>query len=147
MFNDAWGQIAALVIFVGFNLTFFPQFMAGGPGEGMPRRYYDYTVLLPHHPEIWPYNVLSTIGSYVLAVGLVMIPIYLLHSLFGGRRAPANPWGGATLEWQCSSPPPPENFASPPTAGDPYDFSDLVYDAETGGYVRKAEGGRRKDEG
>jgi cytochrome c oxidase subunit I len=147
MYNDLWGQIAALAVFVGFNLTFFPQFILGGPGEGMPRRYYDYTAMLPHHPEFTLYNVLSTIGSYVLAAGLLIIPIYLLHSLWRGRPAPANPWGGATLEWQCSSPPPVENFASPPVAGDPYDFSHLVFDAESGGYVQQDQAAAGRAQG
>jgi cytochrome c oxidase subunit 1 len=64
----------------------------------------------------------------------------LTHSLFFGRRAPANPWGAATLEWQCSSPPPHDNFATPPAVGDPYVFDDLVYDPAEGGYVSKAGG-------
>ena len=61
------------------------------------------------------YNVLSSIGAYLLAVAMTIIFVYLLVSLFVGRRAPANPWGAATLEWQCSSPPPYDNFSSPPT--------------------------------
>ncbi len=65
-----------------------------------------------------------------------MVAVYLLYSLFAGRRAPANPWGAATLEWQCSSPPPYDNFPTPPAVGDPYDFSDIQYDANIGGYVR-----------
>ena len=60
---------------------------------------------------------------------------YLLHSLVKGRRAPDNPWGGATLEWRCSSPPRYDNFETTPTVGDPYDFSDLSYDASIGGWV------------
>jgi cytochrome c oxidase subunit 1 len=72
----------------------------------------------------------------LLAVGMTIIFTYLLLSLWTGRRAPANPWGAATLEWQCSSPPPYDNFPTPPAVGDPYDFSDIQYDANIGGYVR-----------
>ena len=54
-----------------------------------------------------------------------------------GAPAEANPWGGATLEWKCSSPPPHDNFAHPPVAGDPYDFTNLVYDPASDGYVEK----------
>jgi len=132
MFNDLLGRIAALLVFVGFNLTFFPQFLLGT--HGMPRRYYTY-------PEKFhPGNFVSSLGAFVLAVGLFLVLFYLLHSLFRGRGAPANPWGAATLEWQCSSPPPHDNFASPPPVGDPYDFTGLEYDPEIGGYIRKEEG-------
>ncbi len=134
MFSDWAGRTAALIIFAGFNLTFFPQFLLGS--HGMPRRYYDYAEMLGQNPEFFPYHFLSSIGSYLTAVGLFMVLAYLLLSIFTGRRAPANPWGGATLEWQCTSPPPHENFASRPTVGDPYDFSGLRYDAGHGGYVR-----------
>lgn len=120
MFHDAWGQFACLLVFAGFNLTFFPQFVLGT--QGMPRRYYDYQGLLAEHPNFTQYNVLSTIGSYLLAVGLTIVLVYLLHSLFRGQPAPANPWGSATLEWQCSSPPPHDNFPEPPVVGDPYDL-------------------------
>jgi cytochrome c oxidase subunit 1 len=65
--------------------------------------------------------------------------VYLIHSLFRGRRAPANPWGSATIEWQCSSPPPPGNFAVQPTAGDPYDLEHLAYDPDTGGYIDRSQ--------
>jgi cytochrome c oxidase subunit 1 len=133
MFSDFWGRIACAMIFCGFNLTFFPQFILGA--RGMPRRYYDYAVLLHKHPEFTFLNQLSTIGSFLISAGMTLVLIYLLHSLFAGRRAPANPWGGATLEWQCSSPPPYYNFATTPTVGDPYDFSNLRYDETIQGYV------------
>ena len=88
------------------------------------------------------YHVFSSIGSYVLALGLFICAVYLLHSLFRGRRAPANPWGGGSLEWRCSSPPPHDNFATTPSVGDCYDFSDLEYDPGTGGYVTRGETSR-----
>jgi cytochrome c oxidase subunit 1 len=139
MFNDFLGRLAALLVFAGFNLTFFPQFLLGT--HGMPRRYYDYSSLAAKLPEIAYYNFLSSIGAMILAAGMVLIAIYLLASLFVGRKAPANPWGGATLEWQCTSPPPYYNFLSPPTVDDPYDFSDIRYQPEMKAYVKvKGEG-------
>lgn len=101
----------------------------------MPRRYFDYTNLLDQIPHITLYQTISTIGGYLLISGLVAIPIYLIRSLWKGRPAPANPWGGATMEWQTSSPPPWDNFTKPPEVTDPYDFDHLVYDEESQGYV------------
>jgi cytochrome c oxidase subunit 1 len=102
----------------------------------MPRRYYDYEGMLGENPEYYTLHFWSSIGSYLLSVGMFLVLGYLLYSLFRGKPAPANPWGGATLEWQCSSPPPPENFASPPTVGDPYDMSSVRYDPEADAYVK-----------
>jgi len=137
MYNDRLGQLAALLLFVGFNLTFFPQFVLGT--RGMPRRYYDYTRLLERHPEFSMLHMLSTVGAFVTAAALVLVLYCLIDSLVRGRRAPANPWGGATLEWQCSSPPPHDNFPTPPLVGDPYDFSGLEYDPALGGFVRRGQ--------
>jgi cytochrome c oxidase subunit 1 len=128
MYAELPGKIAWAIIFLGFNLTFFPQFILGT--RGMPRRYYNYP------PEFTFLHQLSTVGAFVLAAGFTMVAVYLLRSLFTGPRAPANPWGGATLEWACSSPPPTDNFARPPTAGDPYDYRHLRYDPQLDGYVR-----------
>lgn len=128
MYSEFWGRLAALIVFVGFNLTFFPQFLLGT--HGMPRRYFIYPD--KYHAG----HVLSSIGAFVMAGGMLLILFYLAHSLFRGRRAPANPWGSATLEWQCSSPPPHDNFAVPPVVGDPYDYRHLGYDAQLGGFVR-----------
>jgi cytochrome c oxidase subunit 1 len=130
MYSEAWGRLGALLTFVGFNLTFFPQFIMGS--RGMPRRYYNYP------PEFESLHKLSTIGSYTLAVAFVLTAVYLVHSLFRGKKAPANPWGGSSLEWRCTSPPPHDNFCETPAAGDPYDFSDLEYDANIHGYVSKS---------
>jgi cytochrome c oxidase subunit I len=135
MYNEAWGRLAAFLVFVGFNLTFFPQFLLGT--HGMPRRYANYEALAKGHPEVQTYNLLSTLGAYLLAAGMTIILVYLLASLFRGRRAPANPWGAATFEWQCASPPPYDNFPSPPPVGDPYDFSGLEYDPGIRGYIKK----------
>ncbi len=89
--------------------------------HGMPRRYYNYL------PKFQGYHVISTIGSYILALGFVLMAVYLVQSLFRGKPAPANPWGGATLEWQCASPPPHDNFSVTPDAGDPYDYARIWY--------------------
>ena len=126
-YNETQACVASWMLFISFNITFFPQFLLGT--HGMPRRYYDYV------PEFTPLHFISTIGSYIMAVSFVMMAVYLLASLFTGRRAPGNPWGGATLEWQCSSPPPHDNFAHTPVAGDPYDYSKLVYDPNLEGWI------------
>jgi cytochrome c oxidase subunit 1 len=120
-----WSRLSALVVFVGFNLTFFPQFLVGY--LGMPRRYWAYP------DEFQVLNVLSTAGASILGVGYVIPLFYFVWSMRYGKRAPANPWGAVGLEWATSSPPPTENFASPPTvAGGPYDYvnRDSIYVVE-----------------
>jgi cytochrome c oxidase subunit 1 len=129
MYHELSGQIGAIIVFIGFNLTFFTQFMLGS--QGMPRRYYQYV------PEFQTYHVISTIGAYILLVGFLFAAYSLLSSLANGRKAPANPWGGATLEWTVPSPPPWYNFETTPIAGDPYDMTHLVWDENIGGYVPK----------
>ena len=106
MYPDGWGRFSALLIFVGFNLTFFPQFIAGY--LGMPRRYHAYP------PEFQVFNVLSTAGASILAVGYFVPAIYLIWSMRYGRRAEANPWNLPGLEWRIQSPPLTENFTSTP---------------------------------
>jgi cytochrome c oxidase subunit 1 len=130
MFDERLGRVGAALVFVGFNTTFFTQFMLGS--HGMPRRYYDYL------PKFQIYHVISSIGSYVMAAGFFLTAYYLLHSLFRGRPAPMNPWGGNSLEWHTPSPPPHDNFAETPLAEDPYDYTHLVYDSATGGYLSKS---------
>jgi cytochrome c oxidase subunit 1 len=98
----------------------------------MPRRYYNYL------PEFEFYHKMSTIGAFLLGVGLFIALWVLLKSLKSGAKAPANPWGSATLEWQCSSPPPHDNFSHTPTVGDPYDLESTVYDPKLGGYKKIA---------
>jgi cytochrome c oxidase subunit 1 len=127
MYSETSGRLAALLVFVGFNLTFFTQFVMGA--QGMPRRYYNY----PARFQV--YHDLSSLGTLIMAAGFFLIAGYLLHSLFRGRPAPANPWGGNSLEWHTPSPPPHDNFEGTPEAGDPYDFSGLRYDPAVGGYV------------
>jgi cytochrome c oxidase subunit 1 len=131
MFNETWGKIACALVFIGFNMTFFTQFMLGS--QGMPRRYYLY------QPEFQIYHHISTGGSYIMGLGFLITAIYLIHSLFAGKKAPANPWGGASLEWQCTSPPPHDNFATTPRVGDCYDFSAVSWDEKKQGYVVDTE--------
>ena len=130
MYDETQARIAAFLVFIGFNTTFFVQFVAGS--KGMPRRYFNYL------PEFRIYHVISTIGSYLMAVAFFLMAYYLVRSLASGKPAPANPWGGATLEWQTASPPPTENFAGTPEAGDPYDVASWVWDEGIGGYVKAA---------
>jgi len=128
MYSDLWGRISCITVFVGFNLTFFPQFVMGS--RGMPRRYHDY-------PEKFEFfHAHSSIGAFLTGIGMLAILCYLIHSLYKGRLAPANPWGGGTLEWRCSSPPPKENFAEQPEVSDPYDYDDIKYDAENNCFVQ-----------
>jgi len=106
LYNEFWSKISALVIFIGFNTTFFPQFILGY--LGMPRRYHMY----PAEFQTW--NVLSSAGATILGFGYLLPVIYLLWSLKFGEKAPANPWGAKGLEWETTSPPPVENFLVPP---------------------------------
>ncbi|MBA4032679.1 MAG: cytochrome c oxidase subunit I, partial [Planctomyces sp.] len=128
MYDEFSSQMAAIGVFIGFNLTFFPQFVMGA--RGMPRRYYDYL------PEFQFYHQLSTIGAFVLGISLVTAVAILVRSLWTGAKAPANPWGSATLEWQCSSPPPHDNFATTPVVGDPYAVESVKWSDAEKGYVK-----------
>ncbi|MGA8027052.1 MAG: cytochrome c oxidase subunit I [Bryobacteraceae bacterium] len=107
MYPQVWSQLAAAIIFVGFNLTFFPQFILGY--MGMPRRYHAYP------PEFQMLNVMSTAGASILAVGYILPLIYLGWSWKYGPKAGNNPWGAAGLEWQIQSPPTTYNFDETPT--------------------------------
>ena len=110
MVHEVWARIAAVTMFIGFNLTFFPQFLLGA--QGMPRRYHHYP------PEFTVLNVISSAGASILAVAYLMPFVYLTWSLFKGERAGDNPWGATGLEWQTRSPPPKDNFETPPEAPD-----------------------------
>ena len=92
MYPEAWAKFAALIVFVGFNLTFFPQFILGY--LGMPRRYHAYP------PEFQALNVLSTAGASILGVGYLIPMVYLIWSLKYGPKAGPNPWGATGLEWE-----------------------------------------------
>ena len=116
LYPEGWARFSALVIFIGFNLTFFPQFILGY--LGMPRRYHAYP------PEFQVLNVMSTAGASILGVGYIVPMIYLAWSMRYGKIAPANPWGSTGLEWKTSSPPPTDNFEEPPiVTEDPYTYS------------------------
>ena len=123
MYPEGWGRLAALLVFVGFNLTFFPQFILGY--MGMPRRYWQYP------PEFQVLNVLSTAGSTILAVGYVLPMLYFLWSMRYGKIAEDNPWGAAGLEWKTSSPPPTFNFEEEPeVTWEAYNYEEIAAPAE-----------------
>jgi cytochrome c oxidase subunit 1 len=111
MYSDRWARFAAVLLFLGFNFTFFPQYLLGI--EGMPRRYYAYP------PEFQTLNVLSSAGAVILALGYLLPLLYLGWSLFRGVRAPDNPWHATGLEWQTTSPPPVHNFDTRPEVTEP----------------------------
>ena len=111
-----WSKLSALVIFIGFNVTFFPQFILGY--LGMPRRYHTYP------PEFQVLNVMSSAGATVLGIGYLMPLVYFIWSMRYGPRATANPWGATGLEWQTTSPPPVENFTyRPVVTAPPYTYA------------------------
>jgi cytochrome c oxidase subunit I len=115
MYPETWAKFAAVLMFFGFNLTFFPQFIAGY--LGMPRRYHVYP------PEFQVWNVLSSSGAAVLAAAYLMPLGYLTWSLFFGARAVNDPWNAAGLEWRTTSPPPRDNFVGRPAVlGKPYNY-------------------------
>jgi cytochrome c oxidase subunit 1 len=109
MYSEFFGKLAAIITFIGFNLTFLPQFVVGY--LGMPRRYYDYSFA----PEWQIWHAASTLGSTVLAVGFALPVFYLTYSLIYGEIAGQNPWGAKGLEWEeASSPPAKFNFDKMP---------------------------------
>jgi cytochrome c oxidase subunit I len=117
LYPEMWGRAAALIIFLGFNMTFAPQYILGW--AGMPRRYATYP------PEFQVLNVMSSAGASILALGYLLPMFYLPWSLFRGQRASANPWDATGLEWQTTSPPPSVNFpATPIVTTAPYDYKE-----------------------
>jgi cytochrome c oxidase subunit 1 len=104
-----------------------PQFVMGA--RGMPRRYYDYL------PEFTIFHQLSTAGAFCLGLSLSLTLGYLVYSLRYGRKAPANPWGGTTLEWVCGSPPRHDNFLVTPAVDVPYCFEKVSYQSPEQGYI------------
>jgi len=115
MYNEFWARLGAILVFIGFNLTFFVQLVMGS--QGSPRRYFNYDTDFQIHHQI------STVGIALLATGLFMALINLIASFWTGEKAPANPWGAKTLEWQTETPPVLYNFKETPivTHG-PYAF-------------------------
>jgi len=125
MYSEFWARISAILVFLGFNITFFTQFILGA--KGMPRRYYNYL------DQYQPLHAYSTYGSWILALGFIVMAVYLIHSLVKGRRAPDNPWQSLGLEWTNSSPPPPENFTvTPKLTHGPYDYDKIVSGGSAG---------------
>ncbi len=122
MYQHKPAVIAWALVFVGFNITYMAMQAVGI--QGMPRRYYDYV------PEFTTLNQVSTVGSWVLAVGLLMMFVNLFLGCRAGERVGKNPWGAATLEWEVPSPPPQENFGEedPIVTKGPYDFKGVVAD-------------------
>jgi cytochrome c oxidase subunit 1 len=119
LYNEGLAKLSAGIIFIGFNLTFFPQFVVGY--LGMPRRYHAYP------PEFQVLNVLSSAGASILGVGYLIPMVYLMWSLRYGKLAGANPWGAVGLEWTTTSPPPTENFAETPiVTWNAYDYHSPV---------------------
>jgi cytochrome c oxidase subunit 1 len=115
LYSEWWSKFAAIIIFVGFFLTFLPHYLLGY--AGMPRRYHSY----PPEYQVW--HVMSSAGASILAVGYLLPFFYLLHSLLRGAPAGPNPWKATGLEWQTASPPPPHNFAETPTVvRGPYEY-------------------------
>jgi cytochrome c oxidase subunit I len=118
MYPESWAKLSALLVFVGFNLTFFPQFVVGF--LGMPRRYHAYP------PEYQILNILSTAGASVLAIGYIFPMIYFAWSLRYGKKAPANPWNAAGLEWTIPSPPSTFNFdETPVVTWEAYNYDEI----------------------
>jgi cytochrome c oxidase subunit 1 len=127
MYNEAWAKFSALILFVGFNLTFFPQFILGY--LGMPRRYYVYP------EEFQVLNVFSTAGASILGLGYIIPMVYLLWSLRKEKNVGANPWRATGLEWTTKSPPITHNFETTPiVTGEPY-----VYDVKSEGLTSEEE--------
>jgi len=132
LYPSFWARISAILVFVGFNLTFFPQFVLGY--LGMPRRYWAYP------PEFQVLNVLSTAGATILGIGYLLPFTYLFWSLKYGQRASDNPWGATGLEWETTSPPPTENFLTPPVVTkDAYDYRDFDETAERRPHLAREE--------
>jgi cytochrome c oxidase subunit 1 len=115
LYNEFWGRVSSILVFVGFNLTFGTMFFTGH--QGMPRRYYAYL------PEYQTLHQVSTVGSWILAAGLFIVLFTLMAALKWGRKSPHNPWGGVSLEWQCATPPTEHNWHDiPHVIHGPYEF-------------------------
>jgi cytochrome c oxidase subunit 1 len=119
-YDEGWANTGWLFFFVGFLTLYFPMFILGI--EGMPRRYFDYV------KEFHPWNIVSSLGAFIMIFGFIIILINLIRSARHGAPGEKDPWGGTTLEWQVSSPPPLENFDEIPIVTKrPYDFSDVKH--------------------
>lgn len=125
MYSETWGRIAAAILFIGFNMTFLPQFVMGA--QGMPRRYYNYI------DQFQTLHQFSTIGAYTLGIGFLIIAFYLVHSLVRGKKASSNPWNSRALEWMTTSPPAKHNFDyTPVIIHGPYDYQYPISEFQLG---------------
>ena len=114
-YSPFWSKVSAFLVFIGFNVTFLPQFVMGS--RGMPRRYHDYL------PQFADWHRLSSFGVVILGSGIAIMVVYLLISLKRGEKATGNPWGARSLEWSIQSPPIEHNFHEIPTVVEgPYDY-------------------------
>jgi cytochrome c oxidase subunit 1 len=111
MYSEKWARVSAVLLFIGFNLTFIPQFIMGS--QGMPRRYWQYDNMIDTDLFHF-YHTLSTLGSWMIALSFIIMLIYLVYSIKNGKVAGSNPWGALTLEWQTPSPTPAHNFLEEP---------------------------------
>jgi cytochrome c oxidase subunit 1 len=127
MYNDFLGRIGCFLVFLGFNLTFLPQFVMGS--RGMPRRYASYD------PEFQIFHQWSTVGAFVLGAGVALSVVVLVYAAFRGPRCSSNPFRAASVEWQCSSPPDFHNFVHKPVMNDPYDFESQAYDKDLDSWI------------
>jgi cytochrome c oxidase subunit I len=126
MYPEMLGRLAAAILFIGFNLTFFPQFILGY--LGMPRRYHSYP------PDFQVLNVLSTAGASILAMGYLLPALYLIWSLKYGQISGANPWRATGLEWKVQSPPITDNFLEVPiVTEEAYDYGNVCNPVEVAG--------------
>ena len=115
MYSEALARLSFVFIFIGFHVTFFPQFILGA--MGMPRRYYNY---LEAYESL---NRISSVGAWTIGLGFLIGLYVIIDGLLRGEKAPENPWGAKTLEWQTTSPPPHENFYDQPTVtAGPYEY-------------------------
>ena len=115
MYNIKLANVAWVILFVGFNVLYFPLFIIGM--QGMPRRYYDYL------PQFHTGHFISTMGAYILSVGLILMIYNFMRAARKGEIAPANPWGSKSIEWSIPSPPPLENFEEIPIiTEEPYNY-------------------------
>lgn len=125
MYNEFWAKVSCILLFVSFNITFLPQFVMGS--QGMPRRYFNYI------PEFQTMHQVSTVGSWLLGIGFLIIVVYMTHSYFRGKKAATNPWGGRTMEWMTASPPIHHNFEHTPVViHGPYDHHKPVREFRMG---------------
>jgi cytochrome c oxidase subunit 1 len=125
MYKEGIAKVAAAILFVGFNVTFLPQFVLGS--QGMPRRYYNYV------EQFTTLHQFSTVGTWIMLLGFVIVAIYLVQSLRKGEKASSNPWNARSLEWMTSCPPPTENFAyTPVVTHGPYDFHKPIAEFQLG---------------